>query len=606
MAITPSSRRRSRALALILVLVVLPALPGAQSRPTADRDAIVHVLNRMTFGIRPGDVERAASMGLDAYVQRQLNPAGIDDGLLERKLGRFETLTKSTAQLADEYFEPALVLRRAQDARQAQRPAPTNDMAPNDVAMSPESQAGAPARQNLTPEELRVVAAQRTVLNELMQAKMLRAVESERQLQEVLTDFWLNHFNVFVGKGQVRQYLTSYERDVIRPHVLGSFRTLLGKVAHSPAMLFYLDNWQSSAPAGQAGLNPEAERRINDARLTPQQRQRLIQRLEQARAQMPRQQNRGLNENYARELMELHTLGVDAGYTQKDVVELARILTGWTIDQPRRGGSFVFRPAAHDAGTKTLLGQQFAANGEAEGERALDLLAVHPATAKHIAFKLAQRFVADEPPAALVERVAKVFTSTKGDLRAVTSAVLTSSEFRGTAHRRAKVKTPLEFVASAVRSTGATVTNAQPLVTAMQNLGMPLYGAQPPTGYAMTADAWVNTGSLLARMNFAVELVSTGRIAPQQAAGRAAGAAAAAQVGRGRGLAGRGQNLAARPVQVDVKTLVPTVDAAARESLIATLLQGQAADATRQTLARAGTAEQLVALTLGSPEFQKR
>jgi uncharacterized protein (DUF1800 family) len=325
---------------------------------------------------------------------------------------------------------------------------------------------------------------QRTVASELMQAKLLRAVLSERQLQEVLADFWFNHFNVFVGKGQVRQYLTEYERDVIRPHVLGSFRDLLGAVAHSPAMLFYLDNWQSTSPAPALVVSEEMERRLNDPRLTPEQRRQLMNRLQQRQMQRPaaQQARRGLNENYARELMELHTLGVDAGYTQTDVVELARILTGWTIDQPRAGGSFLFRPAMHDTGTKTLLGSTFGSAGEVEGKHALDLLARHRATARHIAFKLTQRFVADEPPAALVDRAAAVFTSTAGDLREVVRSILTSPEFLGPEFRRAKVKTPLEFVVSAVRSTGATVVNPQPLVAALQNLAMPLYGCQPPTG----------------------------------------------------------------------------------------------------------------------------
>ncbi len=260
----------------------------------------------------------------------------------------------------------------------------------------------------------------------------------------------------------------------------------------------------------------------------------------------------------------------------------------------------------HDTGTKTLLGVTFGPSGEIEGERALDLLANHPSTAKHIAFKLAQRFVADEPPTALVDRAAKTFRDTKGDLRAVTRTILTSREFLGSEYRRAKVKTPLEFVASAVRATDATLVNAQPLVTALQNLGMPLYGAQPPTGYAMTADAWVNTGALLARMNFAVEIVSAGRVTPQQMNGRgvpppaADGAQGArrAQLGRRSG--------GTRPGADRRRALAPGVDEAARTQVIDRLLDGRASDATRQTLARAATPEQLVALTLGSPEFQRR
>jgi uncharacterized protein (DUF1800 family) len=381
---------------------------------------------------------------------------------------------------------------------------------------------------------------------------------------------------------------------------------MLGKVAHSPAMLFYLDNWQSSAPVSAVGpnLTPEMERRLADPRLTPQQRQRLMSRVQQMRLPAPRQ-GRGLNENYARELMELHTLGVDGGYTQKDVVELARILTGWTIDRPQQGGAFVFRPGMHDNGTKTLLGVTFGPAGELEGERALDLLANHPSTATHIAFKLAQRFVADQPPVPLVERVAAVFTKTKGNLRDVMRALLTSPEFLGTEYRRAKVKTPFEFVMSSVRATDAVLLNAQPLVTALQNLGMPLYGAQPPTGYSMTSDAWVNTGALLARMNFAVEVVSTGRVQPQGLNGRGAPAPPAdpAMLRRnqtGRGLGSRGA------VRIDVRRLAPDTSPESQQAVVARLLDGQASEATRATLARASTAEQLVALTLGSPEFQRR
>jgi uncharacterized protein (DUF1800 family) len=273
--------------------------------------------------------------------------------------------------------------------------------------------------------------------------------------------------------------------------------------------------------------------------------------------------------------MELHTLGVDGGYTQKDVTELARILTGWTIDRPQQGGAFVFRAEMHDRGTKTFLGVTFHDDGEKEGERALDLLAAHPATARHVAFQLAQRFVADEPPAALVDHAARTFAETKGDLRAVVRAIITSPEFFAEDARRAKIKTPLEFVVSSVRATGASVANAQPLVAAMRTLGMPLYSCEPPTGYGMTSDAWVNTGSLLNRMNFAVQLVSGGR--PAQRA----------------------------PV-VDLAALAPDTSERTREALVDTLLNGQASAATKETLARAENPRTLVALALGSPEFQRR
>jgi len=438
---------------------------------------------------------------------------------------------------------------------------------------------------------------QQEVLGELTQARLLRAAMSERQLNEVLVDFWFNHFNVFVGKGQVRQYLPEYERDVIRPRVLGSFRDLLGAVAHSPAMLFYLDNWQSATPNPEAVIPPDMLRRLNDPFVPPRQRQQMLMRLQQMRDQQQRpKQTRGLNENYGRELMELHTLGVDGGYTQKDVVEVARALTGWTIDRPQQGGNFVFRPQMHDTGEKLILGQRFpAGHGEDEGERVLDILAKHPSTAHHIAFQLAQRFVADDPPALLVDRVAKAYLESKGNLRDVTRAIITSPEFFAPQAYRAKVKSPLEFVISAIRMSGAAVINAQPIAQALRTqLGMPLYGCQPPTGYSNTADAWVNTGALLSRMNFALQLVNGDQMRP---AGRTSGEPF---------MPLRPAQLAKAPIQVDVTALAPDTSEAARDRLIQIMLAGDVSDATKQVLTKAENPQHLVALALGAPEFQRR
>jgi uncharacterized protein (DUF1800 family) len=272
--------------------------------------------------------------------------------------------------------------------------------------------------------------------------------------------------------------------------------------------------------------------------------------------------------------MELHTLGVDGGYTQKDVVEVARALTGWTIDRPQQGGGFVFRPEMHDSGEKTILGQHFpAGHGADEGERVLDILVAHPSTAHHIAFQLAQRFVADDPPASLVDRAASTFLKTKGDLRQVVRAIVTSPEFFAPAAYRAKMKTPLEFVVSVARASNAIVVNPQPMAQALRaQLGMPLFGCQPPTGYSNTADAWVNTGALLSRMNFAVQVVG-------------------------------GQT---RGIRVDINAMAPDTSDATRERLLHTLLAGDVSDGTRQVLAKAQTPEQLLALALGSPEFQRR
>ncbi len=576
----------------------------------ADVRTVTHVLNRIGFGARPGDVERVQQIGLSAYIDQQLRPEKINDAFLNSRLAEFETLSMSSKDLSEKYFLPADELKKDQQLKAARADAKTAKATDQTMAGDATMAAQQPPKPNavLTAEQRMIQQQQQDVVQELMQAKILRAAVSERQLNEVLTDFWFNHFNVYVQKQQVRQYLTEYERDVIRPNVLGSFRDLLGAVAHSPAMLYYLDNWQSSADNAEPAVNPQLAARLRGGRggaITPAQRQQMLQRLEQQKKNQPK----GLNENYGRELMELHTLGVDGGYTQKDVVEAARILTGWTIDQPRAGGSFVYRPQMHDRGEKTILGVTFkAGGGQDEGEKLLDMLASNPATARHISFKLAQRFVADEPPAALVDRAAKKFLETKGDLREVTRLIITSPEFFSEASYRAKVKTPFEFVVSAVRVTGTTVGVAQPLVAALRTLGMPLYGCQPPTGYSMTADAWVNTGALLARMNFAVQLVGGGR-GMVDAAGRGRGPGgqappqrplAGAQRGRGQG-AGRND-----PLQIDTMTLAPDTSQSTQDKLIATILAGDVSEATRQTLAKASGTQQLIALTLGSPEFQKR
>jgi uncharacterized protein (DUF1800 family) len=319
----------------------------------------------------------------------------------------------------------------------------------------------------------------------LQQAKLLRAVFSEKQLQEVMVDFWFNHFNVFGQKDAVRWLLTPYERDAIRPHALGRFKDLLVATAQSPAMLFYLDNFMSQ-------VEPPAPPQRFDAEGNP----------------IPPPRRPGLNENYARELMELHTLGVDGGYTQEDVIALARCFTGWTIG-PRGNMGFVFRPRAHDKGEKVLLGARIAPGGGIEdGLRALDILAKHPSTARFISRKLCQRFVADEPPQSLVDTAAEVFTRTSGDIREVVRAILTSPEFYSPRHYRNKVKSPLELVASAIRATGASTDGAQPLIQTVARMGEPLYLCQPPTGYSEDSSRWMSNATLLERMNFAVALIN--------------------------------------------------------------------------------------------------
>ena len=528
---------------LVVTGVLLAAVSSAVAagRQTAgvpanpDDKAIVHVLNRIGFGPAPGDIDRVRRIGLRRYIEQQLHPEQIPDDTMAARLAGFETVRMSTQELAREYYLPALMQRR-----EAQRAA---GAAAADPAMRPDEQR--PAAQR--PEPLQ---GERLVLAELTQQKMLRAAYSERQLEELMVDFWFNHFNVFAGKGQTRIYLTEYERDTIRPRVFGKFRDLLGAVAESPAMLLYLDNWQSAAPAEAETMTNARGRRGG---------------LRRPGMPLPQAQNRrrGINENYARELMELHTLGVDGGYTQKDVQEIARAFTGWTIDQPRQGGGFRFEPRIHDNGEKIVLGQRIApGGGKRDGERVLDLLAAHPSTARFIATKLARRFVADEPPAALVTRAAATFTKTGGDIREVVRTIVTSPEFFAPAAYRAKVKSPLEFVASAVRASGADVRSGMPLVQAMRQLGMPVYMCQPPTGYADKADAWVNTGALINRMNFAVALSGDRRF----------GAAARA-----------------------------SADDIAREALAEDL-----SPATMATVAKATNETQRIALLLGSPDFQKR
>jgi len=505
--------------------------PGSAVPAKPDDKTILHVLNRTGFGPRPGDIERIRQTGLAAYIDRQLQPDRIADTQMAARLAGFDTLGKSSRQLAEDYYIPAQLAKQ-----QAKKEAGA------DPSMS-----DAPRR---TPEQMQLARQERAILLELSQQKILRAAFSEKQLEEVMTDFWFNHFNVFANKGATQQYLTEYERDAIRPRVLGKFRDLLGATAKSPAMLFYLDNWQSADPQAQ----PMRERARGRAgarfpgRLPPQ--------MPNANAR-PR---RGLNENYGRELMELHTLGVDGGYTQQDVVNVARAFTGWTIDQPRQGGGFRFEPRLHDTQEKIVLGHKIKAGGDlSDGEQVLDILAKHPATAKFIATKLARRFVADTPPPALVDRAAARFRETGGDIREVVRLILTSPEFFAPEAYRAKVKTPFEFVVSSIRATGAEVTIAVPLVQAVRQLGMPLYLCQPPTGYADRADAWVNTGALLNRMNFALQLVG----------------------GKMRG-----------------------VDAGTASA--GTVLGGDVSPATAATIAKAGDPRQVAALTLGSPEFQRR
>jgi uncharacterized protein (DUF1800 family) len=553
----------------------MKARAGKSAAKLNEDQRILHVLNRLGFGARSGDVERVKAMGVDNYIAQQLFPDRIDDATTEAKLQNLETLRMSTAQLYEKYPQPGQLLRQlqrkgdlpadlaaARDNRvkggaNATNPnaAKTGDANPSQGTgemQGPGMEKTSETAKNNTPpanndaNPMNNAEYRRAVMEyfkennlrpaqfmtgELQMSRILRAVYSERQLQEVMVDFWTNHFNVFAGKGADRWLLISYDRDTIRPHTLGKFSDLLRADAESPAMLFYLDNFQSVSPNAQPGpqQRPGAARgRLAQLMRGANPGPSMTNNQQQQRPQQ-QQQRRGINENYARELMELHTLGVDGGYTQKDVQEVARCFTGWTIFAPRgagaaaqaitdgrriemlrnNAGKFYFNPRVHDDGEKIVLGQKIPAGGGVkDGLLVLDILAHHPATAKFIATKLVRHFVSDDPPPALVDRVAQTFTKTDGDIREVLKAIFFSPEFNSVDAYRAKVKRPFELAISALRTLGADTNGGPQMHQWIARMGQPLYGFQTPNGYADVAENWVNTGALLERMNFALALVS--------------------------------------------------------------------------------------------------
>jgi len=432
-----------RYIAAASIILALGIHAAAADELTAEERAL-HVLSRLAYGPRPGDLERVKQIGADRYVAEQLEPERIAlPDSLKSKLASLPTYSLDEGTLFVEYGPPSFP------------PKSTGEQA------------------------LKAARARgRDIARDAHRARLWQAVESPRQLQEVMTEFWFNHFNVFEGKEWDRYWTANFERTAIRPYALGSFRQLLGAVAHHPAMLYYLDNWLSSGAAA-----PEARGRF-----------------------------KGLNENYARELLELHTLGVNGGYTQDDVVALARIFTGWTIDvagmKKGRPTAFMFADKRHDYGDKVLLGRSFAASGVNEGERALDMLAAHPAAARFISTKLVQYFIADTPSDSLVERLAQRFTATGGDIRAVLRTLFDSPEFWARENYRAKFKTPYQYVVSALRAADVPVLNTRPVEGALAQLGMPLYGWPTPDGYKTTSSAWLNPDAMLRRINFATALGS--------------------------------------------------------------------------------------------------
>jgi len=529
--------------------------------PLSEDERVLHALNRLGYGPRPADVARVRQMGVAVYLEQQLHPEGLSGNAVRAALADYPVLDASTAQLVRDYPQPTQEMRRQ---------IATGDLTRRDLR-----------------ERMPLGQRPPAITAQLQAAAVTRAVLSDAQLEEALAAFWFNHFNVFSQKGAVRWMVPAYEREAIRPHVLGKFRDLVLATARHPAMLFYLDNWMSTRadlimPRGQN----------SSASAIPRPAGRAM----------------GLNENYARELMELHTLGVDGGYTQQDVSEVARCFTGWTIDRPREGGPYLFRARAHDAGSKRVLGQTIpAGGGERDGERVIDILVRHPSTAHFISTKLARHFVSDDPPAALVSRMAATFRSTDGDIRAVMTTLVTSPEFWSREAYRAKIKTPFEVVVSAVRALdgrlevtrgraggGLPAGGGLALAREVGKLGQPLYEAQPPTGYPDRAESWVNTGALLGRMNFALSLAHN-RL---------------------------------RGAQVDLVGVIGTVDrtqpSQVLDAVLSAVLHGAATPQTRTVLAaqlespeitrttgddRVASdtdVEKLAALVLGSPEFQRR
>jgi uncharacterized protein (DUF1800 family) len=512
---------------------VLAAICPA-SADTASDEQIIHVLNRMAFGPTPADVQHVKQIGIARYIDEQLHPDSIPEPpVLTERLAGLDTLKLNPVQLFVEYG-PILPIMNG--------------------GVKP------------TPEEAKARRQRaQIIVQQAQDARVWRALYSPRQLQEVMVDFWYNHFNVFAGKGLDHLWVGRYEADAIRPYALGHFRDLLLATAHSPAMLFYLDNQLNTAPGSPGAKGNQT----------------------------------GINENYAREIMELHTLGVDGGYTQNDVIALAHILTGWGLarrDLGRGDGSAqIFDPGRHDFTPQTFLGRTMPPGGEELGVQAIGMLASSPATARHIAFELAQYFVADTPPQALVDRLAQRFRETDGDIAAVMKTLLTSREFRDSAGQ--KYKTPYQYVLSAARAAGVEVNNPRPLLGTMARLGMPLYYCQTPDGYKNTEEAWLSPDATTLRIGFATGL-GRGTLPlkgppPEQQPQVVASVMPAAQP----------QFVADKPdAQVTPEKLKgDPVDAAA----LATLLGPTLSDNTRATAADAQP-DLKAALILGSPDFMRR
>ncbi len=476
-------------------------------------EAILHAMNRLAYGPRPGDVEYVRQIGLEKWIEQQLHPELIDDAELNQRLQRYPTLAMSSKRLLEEFPRPDQGAKQQGITKEQAKEQYEQQLKLKQ--QQAESQIIVTGNDNLdkAQQQLAKLQGPNRIVAELSMAKVDRAVYSNRQLQAVMEDFWFNHFNVFANKGDDKWLLTAYERDTIRPHSMGKFQDLLLATAKSPAMLFFLDNYLSADPAAVARM--EAQKNFRRARYQGGF----------AGGSMPtpgtfpgpatsgpppaanaaaKKSERGLNENYGREVMELHTIGVDAGYTQQDVIQMAECLTGWTIHEPRRDPEFFFDEKVHGEGKKVVMGRTFNYGGEKDGEEALKMLANQPATAHFISAELARHFVSDNPPRALVDRMAKSFTASNGDIRVVLRTMIYSPEFWSKEAYRSKVKTPFELVASTSRALNAEVTITLPLSQWVGRMGEPLYLCQPPTGYSDKSETWVNTGALLNRLNFAL------------------------------------------------------------------------------------------------------
>jgi uncharacterized protein (DUF1800 family) len=505
----------------VLSVMLLPSLSRGQAAPSNlplnDDERALHVLNRLGYGPSEGDIAQIRRQGVKAYIAAQLNPAAIPmPADLQARLDSLPAITLTPAQAYLQYGPPSF--------------------APDSASAEEKNRSRQRAARELTPQA--------------HQARILQAVQSPRQLQEVMTEFWFNHFNIFEGKGWDRYWIADFENKAIRPNALGNFRQLLGAVAHHPAMLYYLDNWLSSGVG-----SPEAKGRF-----------------------------KGLNENYARELMELHTLGVDGGYSQADVITMARVLSGWTIDvhgmnRGKDDAGFLFNPRRHDTGPKVLLGQALqTADGRQEGERALDLLAAHPSTARFICTKLAEYFVADQADPKLVERLTQRYRSSGGDIKAVLRALFDSPQFWARKNYQSQFKTPYQYVISSLRASGTPVRNVKPIDNTLQQLGMPLYGWLTPEGYNYAQAVWLNPDAVLRRINFASTL-GNGRTPIAREAGVAVNALPSSQQPQ--------QPQAPDPGQM-LQTLAPMFSTTALEQIAAAPRASQAG------------------LILGSPGFMKR